>query len=88
MQIKCPEIISALNFLKDSGNKVLEAAEGWTNIDLDIRLTEPLTASMRNQIATEFPNLTYWEYKGSPHNQAGEGFVCKKHKISLTFPNR
>lgn len=86
MQIKCLEITSAVKLLKDTGNQVEDTIEGWTKVELDVNMKKPLTDAVRDKIIAEIPGLKYWKYKGSPHNPAGEGFVCEKHKISLTFP--
>lgn len=86
MQIKCPEITCAINILKSNGNDIVEEIESWSGVKLDINMAKPLDLDSKNKIVSDIKELEYWEYQGSPHNPADNGFVCKQHSISITFP--
>lgn len=85
MKINCPQISYALKILEGSGNEILEVTQGWSNVKEDIRMKHGLTADLKDRILHKEPGLEYWSYKGSPHNSADEGFVCKQHSVSISF---
>lgn len=86
MTVKCPEIISVISFLKDHGNFVLSETKGWNKVRLDMNMSKPLDVALKDKIISSSAGLKYWEYGGSPHNAAGNGFLCEKHEISISFP--
>ncbi len=86
MKVKCPEVRSIIDiFLKD-GNEVVSMTDAWSNLDVEILMSKALPDELRRRVVEECPDLQYWSYNGSPHNAPSEGFLCKKHKASITFP--
>lgn len=88
MLTDCPHISSILKLLELSGNEVEEITGGWSNVTQDLRMKFPLTLVLKEKILVKEPSLEYWKYKGSPHNAADEGFKCKIHRVSISFPLR
>ncbi len=86
MKANCPEITSVLRILEVSGNEVAEVVHGWSDVKEDLRMRLPLTLELKEKIKLQEPDLEYWKYNGSPHNSPDEGFKCKVHGISMTFP--
>ncbi len=88
MTVNCPQVASALRILKRSGIDVLEVSQGWSNVKEDYRMKNALSSELKDMICNEEPSLEYWEYSGSPHNSPDEGFVCKEHSVSISFPRK
>jgi hypothetical protein len=86
MKANCLEITSVLRILEASGNQVAEVVDGWSDVKEDLRMRFPLTSEVKEKIKLQEPGLEYWKYQGSPHNSPDEGFKCKSHGISITFP--
>jgi hypothetical protein len=86
MKVNCPQVSCALEILKESGNEILEVTQGWSNVKEDLRMKHVLTVELKDRILLKEPDLEYWSYKGSPHNTPDEGFLCKQHSISISFP--
>ena len=55
------------------GNAVVEVAD-WSKT-LVVHMRDGLSSAVRDQVAARFPELTFYEEPGTPHNAADEGYV-------------
>lgn len=65
-----------------SGNR-LQALAPWSKA-LVAHMTERLDPALKAEIRSRWPDLEYFEDKGSPHNPPDEGFI--EDGFAVSFP--
>lgn len=66
------------------GNGVAEIAE-WSEA-LVVHMKGPLRPTLKEKAQARYPDLAYFSFDGSPHNEADEGF--KDGRFAVSFPRR
>lgn len=82
----CPEINIAIKLAVEFGNSVKESTEGWSKAKQVIYMQKKLDPILKNKIEKEINKLRFRSYKGSPHNEPDEGFICDECKVVISFP--
>lgn len=85
-QILSPNIERAVRIAEQAGNSVSELSEGWSKVRQVVQMAGPLTAAVRSSIESQVPSLRYWSTKRTPHNPAGEGYICEECGVGISFP--
>ena len=89
MKIKlngCQKINLALKLCLNSGNKVFEISEGWSNAEKVFHMSEFLSSNLKAEIKAKIRKLEYFKDNGSPQVPADEGFFCNECKEGISFP--
>ena len=85
MIIECKAINNAISICRGLGIDVQDASAGWSNAKVVVDMEGKLSAEMKEQIQKAEPDLEYWSYNGSPHNQPDEGFKCQRCGAVISF---
>ncbi|MHA6848778.1 hypothetical protein [Ralstonia syzygii] len=85
-QIISPNIDRAVKIAEQGGNSVSEISEGWSKVRQVVQMSGHLTAAVRSDIERQVPSLRYWSSKRTPHNAAGEGYICEEYGVGISFP--
>lgn len=85
MIIECKEINSAISICRGFGINVQRTSAGWSNAKVVVDMDGKLSKEIKEHVQKAEPELEYWSYKGSPHNQPDEGFRCKHCGAVISF---
>ncbi len=85
MNVECEEASNAISICKGFGVDIKEVSTGWSSAKVVVDMAGKLSKEMREKIENAEPELEYWIYKGSPHNQADEGFKCNRCGTVVSF---
>ncbi|MDE8756041.1 hypothetical protein PZA22_16265 [Pectobacterium polaris] len=83
---KSSYIDHAIEFSLAEGNSVKEISDGWSNMDQVIYFSKKMSQELQLKIKREEPKLRYFSTDRTPHNKAGEGFICDEYKIAISYP--
>lgn len=86
MNTNCPEIDLAVKLSEDTGNKVSQVSFGWSAVNKDISMCNYFDSQLKEKIKSEITTLEYWNSVTDSHYEPEEGFLCKEHRVSISFP--
>jgi hypothetical protein len=88
MEITCPEMDLAVKLSESAANMVSELSYGWSAVNKVICMTNGLTPELKEQIQSEITTLEYWCADVDPHYTPREGFICREHLVTISFPKK
>lgn len=86
MKITSEAIFEAVQIAEREGLVRIEVSKGWTKARQVVHMGGRLSASIREQIERELPELRYWKAGRTPQNSGTEGYICEKDGVGLAFP--
>lgn len=85
-RIVSEEILMTLKYLDKEGNKIREVSMGWSEMKIVVVMEKKITNEQREEIATKFPELKYFSWKGNPWEPASENFYSDEDREAILFP--